>query len=300
MSDSPILVTGATGFIGGRLVRRLVGAGLPVRAFVRDPQRATLPADVELAQGDLTDAESLRRATEGAAAVISCAAITGDKKAPPGGYDIVNADGIGQLAQAAAAAGCGRIVHFGGIDVAGDEPGPYLRGRRRGEDLLMGAGIPWTILQPSVQFGPKSPFIDAMAGLVRGPVVPVAGNGKTRIQMIHVDDVCRAAQMCLDGDERLGRKIELGGPAALEYDEILDIIGHALGKTKVRKIHAPLAIVKIQASLLQILPNPPVTPAAVELLERDNVAASLDVVEREFGFQPVGFPQYVAGHGLEL
>ncbi len=300
MPEGTILVTGATGFIGGRLVRRLAGAGLSVRALVRDPARASLPEGVEIVQGDLADAASLQSACDGAAAVVSCAAITGDKKAPPGGYDIVNADGIGDLADAATAAGCGRIVHFGGIDVAGDRPGPYLQGRRRGEERLMAAGIPWTILQPSVQFGPKSPFIAAMAGLVRGPVVPVAGNGRTRIQMIHVDDVCRAAQMCLTGDDRLGRKIELGGPAALEYDAILDIIGQALGKSRVRKVHAPMAIVKIQARLLQILPDPPVTPAAVELLEHDNVASSLDVVEQEFGFQPVGFPQYVAGHGLEL
>lgn len=300
MTDAPILVTGATGFIGGRLVRRLVGAGLPVRALVRDPGHAALPAEVEVVQGDLVDHGSLARAVDGAGKVVSCAAITGDKKAPPGGYDVVNADGIAALAEAAAAAGCERIVHFGGIDVAGDEPGPYLSGRRRGEERLKAAGIPWTILQPSVQFGPRSPFVGAMAGLVRGPIVPVAGNGHTRIQMIHVDDVCRAAQLCLDGEERLGHAIELGGPEALEYDEILDIIGRALGKAKVRKVHAPLPIVKLQARLLQILPNPPVTPAAVELLERDNVAASLDVVEREFGFTPVSFPAYVAGHGLEL
>ena len=165
---------------------------------------------------------------------------------------------------------------------------------------LAEAGVPWTILQPSVQFGPKSPFIAAMAGLVRGPIVPVAGNGRTRIQMIHVDDVCRAAHECLSGDSRLGRYIELGGVEALAYDAVLDIIGSGLGKTKVRKVHAPIGLVKLQAAMLQVLPKPPVTPAAVELLEHDNVAAGLDVVEREFGFAPVGFAKHVAEHGLEL
>jgi NADH dehydrogenase len=138
-----------------------------------------------------------------------------------------------------------------------------------------------------------------MAGLVGGPITPVAGNGRTRIQLIHVDDVCRAAQDCLSGDTRLNRTIELGGTEAIEYDRVLDIIGGALGKASVRKLHAPLALVRLQARLLQVLPNPPVTPAAVELLERDNVAASLDVVEREFGFVPVGFAEHVASHGLE-
>jgi NADH dehydrogenase len=213
---------------------------------------------------------------------------------------VVNAQGIGDLARAATAAGAGRIVHFGGIDTAGDRPGPYLSGRRHGEEQLMAAGIPWTILQPSVQFGPGSPFVKAMAGLVKGPICPVAGNGRTRIQMIHVDDVCRAAHECLQGDARLERKIELGGAKALAYDDILDIIGKAVGKDHVRKIHAPLGVVKLQARLLSALPNPPVTPATVELLERDNVAASLDVVQREFGFAPVDFADHVAAHGLEV
>ncbi|MBM3680973.1 MAG: NAD-dependent epimerase/dehydratase family protein [Actinobacteria bacterium] len=299
MSDSPVLVTGATGFIGGRLARRLVDAGVPVRAMARSASAAIAPG-AELVIGDLTDRTSLEAACAGVSAVISCAAITGDKKAPPGGYDVVNADGIGALAEAATAAGVGRLIHFGGIDTAGAKPGPYLTGRRRGEERIKAAGVPWTILQPSVQFGPGSPFIRAMAGLVKAPVAPVAGSGRTRIQMIHVDDVCRAAQDCLTGDGRLGRYVELGGPEAVEYDRVLDIIGGAMGKAKVRKLHAPLALVRLQATLLQVLPNPPVTPAAVELLEKDNVAASLDVVEREFGFQPVGFAAHVASHGLEL
>ncbi len=299
MSESPVLITGATGFIGGRLTRRLVDAGVPVRAMARSASAAVAPG-AELVVGDLTDHASLERACEGVSAVISCAAITGDKKAPPGGYGIVNTEGIGALARAATKAGAGRIIHFGGIDTAGAKPGPYLSGRRQGEELLKAAGVPWTILQPSVQFGPGSPFMRAMAGLVKGPIVPVAGNGRTRIQMIHVDDVCRAAQDCLTGDGRLGRYVELAGTEALEYDRVLDIIGGAMGKATVRKVHAPLGIVKLQAALLQVLPNPPVTPAAVELLEKDNVAASLDVVEREFGFQPVGFAEHVASHGLEL
>ncbi|MFM7693699.1 MAG: SDR family oxidoreductase [Actinomycetota bacterium] len=299
MSDSPVLVTGATGFIGGRLTRRLVDAGVPVRAMARSASAAVAPG-AELVVGDLTDRASLEVACAGVSAVISCAAITGDKKAPPGGYDVVNADGIGALAEAATAAGAGRLIHFGGIDTAGAKPGPYLAGRRRGEERIKAAGVPWTILQPSVQFGPGSPFIRAMAGLVKAPVAPVAGDGRTRIQMIHVDDVCRAAQDCLTGDGRLGRYVELGGPEPVEYDRVLDIIGGAMGTAKVRKLHAPLALVKLQATLLQVLPNPPVTPAAVELLEKDNVAASLDVVEREFGFQPVGFAAHVASHGLEL
>jgi NADH dehydrogenase len=267
-----------------------------VRALARSSSAIVVPG-AELAVGDLTDRASLERACDGASAVISCAAITGDKKGP---YDHVNDKGITALAEVATAAGVGRLIHFGGLDTAGSKPGPYLSGRRRGEEGIKAAGVPWTILQPSVQFGPQSSFIAAMAGLVRGPVVPVAGNGHLRIQLIHVDDVCRAAHECLTGEQRLGRYVELGGPEAVEFDAMLDIIGRSLGKSKVRKLHAPMAIVKLQATLMQVLPKPPVTPAAVELLEHDNVASSLDGVQSEFGFTPVGFAEHVASHGLEL
>ncbi len=296
MIHGPILITGATGFVGSRLARRLVSAELPVRALVRSTASSVVPGAVRVI-GDLTNTESLKRACDGVSAIISCAAITGDKKGP---YDYVNAEGITALAEVATAAGVGRLIHFGGIDTAGSKPGPYLAGRRRGEDGIKAAGVPWTILQPSVQFGPHAPFIGAMAGLVKGPIVPVAGNGRTKIQMIHVDDVCRAAHECLEGDSRLGRTIELGGTEALTFDAILDVIGHSLGKTSVRKLHVPMGIVKLQAKLLQVLPHPPVTPAAVELLEHDNLAAGLDVVSREFGFEPVRFAEHVASHGLEL
>ncbi len=296
MIHGPILITGATGFVGSRLVRRLVSAELPVRALARSTASSVAPG-TDRVIGDLTDTESLKRACDGVSAIISCAAITGDKKGP---YDYVNAEGITALAEVATAAGVGRLIHFGGIDTAGSKPGPYLAGRRRGEDGIKAAGVPWTILQPSVQFGPHAPFIAAMAGLLKGPIVPVAGNGRTKIQMIHVDDVCRAAHECLEGDSRLGRTIELGGTEALTYDAILDVIGHSLGKTSVRKLHVPMGIVKLQAKLLQVLPHPPVTPAAVELLEHDNLAVGLDVVSREFGFEPVRFAEHVAAHGLEL
>jgi NADH dehydrogenase len=299
--DGPVLVTGANGFVGRRVVQALVASGRPVRAMVRNPgSYSGTGAGVEVVAGDLTDPASLRRAVDGAAAVISTAAVTGARKPPPGGYDRVNVQGIADLATAATAARVDRVVHFGGIDRVEGRPGPYLAGRRRGEDALRAAGVPWTILQPSVQFGPGSEFIKAMAGLARLPVVPVAGDGSMRIQLVHVDDVARCALDCLQGSARLGREIEIGGPEALTYDDILDVIGSAHGRRSVPKLHAPLRLVGVQARLLQVLPRPPVTPAALELLAEDNVALSLEVVEREFGFRPRGFREHVAAHGLEL
>ena len=300
MTEGPVLVTGATGFVGRRLVAALRRDGVTVRALVRRPGTARLAEGTEVVPGDLGDAESLRRACEGVAAVVSAAAVTGDQKPPPGGYDRINADGIADLARAATSAGAGRLVHFSGIDRIAGPPGPYLAGRRRGEEVVRTAGVPWTILRPSVQFGPGSAFVAALAGLVRAPVVPVVGSGRTRIQMVHVDDVVRCALLALDGVGRLGRELEIGGPEAPTFDEILDVIARARGRRRVPKLHAPIALVRVQARLLQVLPRPPVTPATLELLADDNVARSLDVVPLEFGFAPRPFRAHVEAHGLEL
>jgi uncharacterized protein YbjT (DUF2867 family) len=298
-ADGPVLVAGATGFIGGHVVAAL-GSGRSVRALVRSPDDYSPPAGVEVVEGDLRDRASLDRACAGCSAVISAAAVTGEKKPPRGGYDAINVDGIANLARAAAGAGVGRIVHFGGIDRAGTDAGPYLRGRRAGEEALKRAGTPWTILQPSVLFGPRAPFIAALAGLVRAPITPVAGDGTVRLQPIHVDDVARCAVEALDGSGRTGRYIELGGPDVLTFDEVLDVLGEALSRGRVRKLHLPVGLVSLNARLLRFLPNPPVRPAAVELLSFDNVAESESVVEQEFGFAPRHLRQHVSEHGLEL
>jgi uncharacterized protein YbjT (DUF2867 family) len=310
-----VLVTGATGYVGRRLVPRLVDGGQRVRALVRDPGSAALPAGVEAVPGDLADAASLERAVEGMDVVVHLAAVTADRKAPPGGYDAVNADGTAALARAAAAAGLRGFVHMGGIDTAGDRAGPYLAGRRRGEAAVRESGVPWALLQPSIMFGgDDAAFVKAMRDLVRrAPVVPVPGDGRVRLHLIHVEDVCaclgqmatrgfgqlatRPDRHMATGDSLAGRAYPIGGAEILTYDEVLDVVGEALGKGKVRKVHLPTGLVAAQARLMQVLPRPPVTPAALELFAADNVAEP-NTIRDVFGVEPEGFAAYVRAHGL--
>jgi NADH dehydrogenase len=294
----PVLVTGATGYVGRRLVPRLVESGLEVRALVRSPETASLPVGVEAVRGDLTEPGTLAPACEGMATVVNLAAVTADRKAPPGGYDAVHAEGVAALATAARDAGVVRFVHMSGIDNVSGDPGPYLLGRRRGEQAVRESGVPWAMLRPSIMFGgADSAFVKAMARLVRAPVVPVAGDGQVRIQLVWVEDVARCLETLVRDDDRLGSEYPVGGPDQLTYDEILDLIGEALGKDQVRKIHAPMSLVRLQASALQVLPSPPVTPAALELFDADNVAAP-DAIPARFGFEPRSFREYLRAQGL--
>jgi uncharacterized protein YbjT (DUF2867 family) len=292
-----VLVTGATGYVGRRLVAQLAERGTPVRALVHR-SRQGLPDGVEAVEGNITDAASLAPACEGADVVVNLASITADRKPPPGGYDRVNAEGAAALAAAARTAGVRRFVHLAGIDTTIGPPGAYLAGRRRGDAAVLASGIESVaILRPSIMFGGQdAAFIKALARLVKlAPAVPVPGDGTVKLQMVWVDDVVRCIVQLAD-DMRPGQ-FPIGGPDQPSYDEVLDLIGEGLGKSHVRKLHFPVPFFAVQARLLSILPSPPLTPAALELFASDNVTTT-DAIEQQFGFRPRGLAEHLRREGL--
>jgi uncharacterized protein YbjT (DUF2867 family) len=296
-ANRTVLVTGSSGYVGRRLVARLVERGTPVRALVHR-SRSDLPEGVEAVEGDVTDAASLSGACEGADVVVNLASITADRKPPPGGYDRVNAEGPAALATAARSAGVRRLVHLAGIDTTQGEPGPYLAGRRRGDAAVLASGVESVaILRPAIMFGgPDSAFVKALARLVKlAPAVPVPGDGSVRLQMVWVEDVVRCILQLAD-DMRPGQ-FPIGGPEQPTYDEVLDTIGEGLGKRHVRKLHLPVPVFSVQARLLSVLPSPPLTPAALELFASDNTT-TLDAIEQQFNFRPRSFAEHVQREGL--
>ena len=293
-----ILVTGANGFVGRHVVDRLAASGEKVRAMVRQPQDYTAPAGVEVVRGDVTQPETLAAAVAGIEKIVHAAAITANLKEPyKGAYKAINATGTGNLMDAAADAGVKRIVLVSGLGTKPDRDGTYMATRWGMEEAVRQSGIPYVVIQPSVQFGDGAEFIAALARLVKqSPVVPAMTSSHDKFQPIWIEDVVTIVVKALTDDSLLGRGIAVGGPEYVTFRGVLETILEAMGK---KRILAPLpvSLAKVQANLFAFLPKPPLTVATLELFSFEN-ATDLDSVEKNFGFQPRGFRQHLKEHGI--
>jgi uncharacterized protein YbjT (DUF2867 family) len=302
--NTMILVTGATGFSGSRIVARLAEQGARPRAMARNRETALarLPLQgIELAIADTTRPETLRPALEGVETVIHCAFITADRKPGPGvNYYETNTTGTRNLIAAAKAAGVTRIVELGGLGTQPGRPGSYMETRYLADEALKQSGLAWSTLGPSVQFGKGAAFFRGLADLIQSvPVVtPVIGSGNQRFQPIWVEDVVTCIlKMAQEPGRYDGRVIEIGGPEIYTYNEILDMLMEALGKRRV-KVPGPKPIARLAASAMSaLLTKPPITPAAIELFDFENTT-TLDSVPYNFGFQPMSLRAWIAQHGV--
>lgn len=300
-----ILVTGASGFAGSRIIARLVEQGEKPRALVRSAAQAAdrLPtAATEIVIGDTTQPETLRAAVAGIETIIHCAFITADRKQGPGvNYYETNVTGTRNLLAAARGAGVKRIIELGGLGTQPSKPESYMETRYQADEAIKASGLAWSILGPSVQFGKGSQFFKGLADLIRAVplVTPVIGTGNLRFQPIWVEDVVTCIlQMAHHPETFDGRVVEVGGPEIYSYNEILDMLMQSLGRRRF-KLPSPKALAALGASAMEsLLPNPPITPAAIELFEFENTTA-LDSVIYNFGFQPMSWRVYLHEHGVE-
>lgn len=299
-----ILVTGAAGFCGSRIVARLVEQGARPRAMARSRESAKtrLPAQgFEVVYADTTRAETLRPALSGIETVIHCAFVTADRKQGPGvNYFETNTTGTRNLVAAAREVGVKRIVVLGGLGTQPGRPGSYMETRYLADQAVKTSGLEWSILGPSVQFGEGAAFFGGLANLIKSaPVVtPVIGSGNQRFQPVWVEDVVTCVlKMAQEPAAYDGKFIEVGGPEIYTYNEILDMLMEALGKRRI-KAPGPKPIAKLVATAMAaVLPHPPITPAAIELFEFENTA-TLDSIPYHFGFQPRSLRAWIAEHGV--
>jgi NADH dehydrogenase len=290
-----ILVTGASGFVGSHLVPALADAGHRVLALVRDDaaaatvQRRLSPAQrsaVEPRRGDVTRPDTLPAALAGADAVLHLAAVPRDWD---GGATLrlVNTEGTRFVLRAAADAGVRRFVHLGAMGVVDDPALHYASSKARAIALVRDSGLDWTVLAPSVLYGPRDGFFNILADLVRmSPgVVPITGSGSARFQPFAVADLARAAVLAFADEGLVGRELPLGGPRYWTYREIVEEVLRGMGARRAL-LPMPVPLIRLVAGTAEAVRFPfPVATDQLRQLRLDNVGP-LDAVRTGLGFDP--------------
>jgi len=235
-----ILITGAAGFIGVRLVDRLLKDGHEVVALVRTPRgelKRPRPG-LSVLRGDMTDPASLERAVAGCQVVVHLAnatAITDWDRARA-----INVQGTQTLLEAAKRAGVGRIVFTSTLSALRERRGPYGQSKLEAEVVVRQSGLPFVILRPSLVYGAHGIGLVAnLAAYLRGlPAVPVIGDGKIELDPIHMTDVNEIIVQCLTRDDVLGKAYDLLGPDRVTFNEFLDRLSAEIGVKK-PYVHLP-------------------------------------------------------------
>jgi nucleoside-diphosphate-sugar epimerase len=250
-------LTGATGFVGGHLALALRARGDDVTCLVRSPVKAAPleAAGCRLVPGDLEDASALEHLARGADVVFHVAGLVAARSEAE--FLAVNRDGTARLARAARTAGVERVVLVSSLAVTGpSEPGrpldesapprpvtPYGRSKRAGEETLAATGVPFTIVRPPAVYGPGDRELLRVFKLARVGVVPLLGDGRQELSLVHVRDLAGALIAAAVSPAAGGRVYHAAHPEVVTQRELVVAIGAAVGK-RVRPLPIPRPVVK--------------------------------------------------------
>jgi uncharacterized protein YbjT (DUF2867 family) len=242
-----VLVTGATGFIGRRLVPELVERGMTVRAMTRRPEAYDGPG--EPVGGDVHDADSLTDALKGVDVAIYLVHSLDDPE-----FERKDAEAARTFGQVAAEAGVSQIVYMGGLGADGENLSPHLRSRREVEGLLGEAGVPVTVLRAAIVVGAGGISWELTRQLVKNlPAMVVPQWVSTMTQPIAVDDVIRYLAGVIGKEEARGRVFEIGGADRLTYLEMLQVAAEVRGGHRVPIIQVPVLTPRLSSYWLALV-----------------------------------------------
>jgi len=273
-----VLVTGATGFVGGRLVPALTGAGHEVRALVRDPSAYDPPPGVEVVQGDLLEPGTLAPAFEGieAAYYLVHSMRAGDD------FEERDRSAASNFAAVASDAGVDRVVYLGGLGEDADDLSPHLRSRREVELILADADYDLTTLRAAVIVGDGSASFRMVRQLVRRLPLMVTPRWVTNeCQPIAVDDVVAYLVGVLDAPETAGETYGIGGPDVLTYREMLARTAEAMGHRRPLVLPVPVLTPKLSSYWIGLVTDVPTAVARPLVLGLKNPVVVTDDAIRD-------------------
>jgi len=239
-----LLLTGATGSIGSRLLPLLLERGEEVRCLVREPRRlGARRVDVQIALGDLgemSDPYLVRQALRGVDTVIHLAASIRDQ--PPKRIEELNGLATVRLLQAAERSGVERFHFFSALDAQASQRTRFFRAKWVAEEAVLSSPLQTTVFAPSIVYDHSDPWITLLRRFSFLPVLPVSGDGVARFQPIWAADAAQCVVGALDAPEPRPR-YELAGPETLSYDQMSDLVSRIAGRPR-PLVHMPLSLVR--------------------------------------------------------
>jgi uncharacterized protein YbjT (DUF2867 family) len=238
-----LLLTGATGSVGSRLLPLLLERGYDVRCLVREPRRlGPRRVDVQIALGDLgemSDPYLVRQALRGVDTVVHLAATIRDQ--PPHRIEELNGLATVRLLRAAERSGVKRFVFFSALNASEAQRTRFFRAKWLAEQAIASSSLETTIFAPSIVYDRSDPWVTLLRRFSFLPVLPVSGDGRARFEPIWANDAARCVVSALERDGR--QRYELAGPETLDYDEMSDLVSQIAGRPR-PLVHIPLPIIR--------------------------------------------------------
>lgn len=238
-----LLLTGATGSVGSRLLPLLLERGEDVRCLVREPRKlGARRVDVQIALGDLgemSDPYLVRQALRGVDTVMHLAATIRDQ--PPHRIDELNGLATVRLLRAAERSGVERFVFFSALNASATQRTRFFRAKWLAERAVDSSPLATTVFAPSIVYDRSDPWVTLLRRFSFLPAMPVSGAGKARFEPIWAQDAARCVIEALARDGR--KRYELAGPEVLSYDEMSDLVSRVAGRPR-PLAHLPLPLVR--------------------------------------------------------
>jgi len=278
MKQHRVAVLGGAGFVGRYVVKRLAERGDVLTVGGRHAAAAKFlklkgeVGQVGLVNLSIADERLLSAFVANNDAVVNLVGILQERGRQR--FDLLHHVAPARLARLAREAGVERLVHVSAIGADARSTSAYARTKAAGEAAVRDAFPTATILRPSIVFGPEDQFFNRFAAMATvSPMLPMIGGGETRFQPVYVGDVADAVVRCIDDSSTAGRTYELGGPKIYTLRALVELLLAEIRRKRLL-IDIPFGLATLQARLMSLLPNAPLTPDQVEMLKRDHIVSS--------------------------
>lgn len=272
-----ILVTGASGYVGKRIVALALEAGHSVKALSRSGSVADLESNnVTSVAADIGNLPALREACSDVDAIIHLVGIIREKGKAT--FEHVHVEGTRNVVTAALDTGVQRYIHMSALGAKNDaltSTSAYMRTKAEAEHIVKGSSLDWTVFRPSLIFGKDDEFFSTVLRelISLPPIIPQIGDGSYLFKPVWLGDVASSFVQALAQEDSFGKSFDLVGPKEYSFRELLELERKTLASKK-PIVPIPLPLMKLAVPLMQILPNPPITTDQFAMLLAGNTSDS--------------------------